>query len=77
MVSSLLCEAESTHDDLNMALEFLPGPDWVIDNEWRLTHMPDHVRNNMKTNKGMRQGFTNMCDLFAECLRRKRVPSVR
>ena len=51
------------------------GPDWVEDNEDSLIYLPARVRDNLRTNKSMRQGFANMFDHIAECLCRKRIPS--
>ncbi|KAK6067153.1 pyridoxamine 5 -phosphate oxidase [Seiridium cupressi] len=77
MKFALVCGAEIRHDLMSDIIEQCTGPDWVEENEHLLTHLPLSVRNNLKTNKSMRQGFTNMFDHFAECLRRGRIPSAR
>lgn len=74
MKFALLCQAECQYDDLNMFVQTLDGPAWVEGNDSSMACLPDRVRENMKTNKGMHQGFTNICDDFAECLRRNRLP---
>ncbi|KAI0530155.1 hypothetical protein GGR58DRAFT_518699 [Xylaria digitata] len=50
------------------------GLDWVELNGHILSHLTEGVRENLKTNKSMRQGFINMCDHIARCLGRKRLP---
>lgn len=72
---ALLCVAEVQYDTMDQEIELRTGPEWIESNEHLLTHLPSYVRNNLKTNKSMRQGFVNMFDHFAECLRRNRIPS--
>ncbi|ETS84836.1 hypothetical protein PFICI_02861 [Pestalotiopsis fici W106-1] len=74
---ALLCVAEVQYDMLNDDIGHRTGPQWVDSNNHLLTELPSSVRNNLKTNKSMRQGFTNMINYFAECLRRDRIPSER
>ncbi|KAI1144865.1 hypothetical protein F4825DRAFT_445331 [Nemania diffusa] len=73
--SALLYQAEIQHATLN---EFpgraFSGPDWVELNDDVLGYLDEAVRENLKTNKSMRQGFINMCDHIASCLRKKRLP---
>lgn len=64
---ALLCQAEINHDMLND--EDL----W----EWQediFEHLTPGVRENFRTNKSLRQGFTNLFGHIAETLRAKRLP---
>ena len=70
---ALLCQAEYQHDMLGADLN-ASGPTWVALNEDELRYLATPVRQNLKTNKSMRQGFTNMCDHIARCLRERRLP---
>lgn len=67
---ALLCVAETQHYELNLFMDDDSGPTWVAWNGYSLLHLPERVRENMKTNKSMRRGFTNMFDHFAGCLRK-------
>ena len=74
MTFALLCQAEVLHDQLNMDLGDLTGAEWC---DWRdvyIQHMPPHVRANLVTNKSLRQGFTNLFNHVASCLRSKQIP---
>ena len=73
---ALLCHAEINHNMLNDALDpnDMSGFDWW---EWReemFEHLTPGVRDNFKTNKSLRQGFTNLFAHIAETLRAKRLP---
>jgi hypothetical protein len=68
---ALLCQAEIHHDTLSDAIIQDSGSDFVDFNEELLEYLPNRVRENLKTNKSMRQGFANMCDHIATCLRAK------
>lgn len=74
MKLALLCVAEIAHDNMHLFMDDT-GPEWVADNHYLLTHLPVSVRENLKTNKSMRQGFANMFSHFAKCLHQGRVPS--
>ncbi|KAH7013298.1 hypothetical protein EDB80DRAFT_863261 [Ilyonectria destructans] len=76
MLLALLCQAEINYDFLAHELDY-SGPDWVSSNEDFLEHLSPSVRENLKTNKSMREGFTNMCDYIARCLRENNLPSER
>jgi hypothetical protein len=77
MSLALVSVAEIQHDMLNQFMDE-SGIDWVeLYNSELLAHVSSPVRENMKTNKSMRQGFTNICDHFAECLRRHMIPSTK
>ncbi len=72
MSLALLCQAEITNDMLNADIS--DGAMWCTFNEYCTTHIRQDVRNNLQTNKSMRQGFSNMFDHVAKCLRTKQVP---
>ncbi|KAI9836044.1 MAG: hypothetical protein M1819_001655 [Sarea resinae] len=72
---ALLCQAEMTYDMLEDIDMISNGAEWVEYYAPLLEHMPYSVRNNLKTNKSMRQGFANLFDHFATCLRNKTVPN--
>ncbi len=76
MQFALLSQAEIQYDTLND----YPGPhcsgeDWVALNDDVLGHLPRAAQQNLVTNKSMRQGFINMCQHIARCLRKKRLPN--
>lgn len=76
MKLALLCVSEVVHDMLrHPTFTDLTGPDWVDDNDHLLTHLPESVRENLKTNKSMREGFTNMFGHFSKCLQQGRIPT--
>lgn len=76
MTFALLCQAEMTHDMLYQELEGISGPDWYMMNDDQFEYIsPPRVRVFLKTNKSLRQGFTNMFDHIASCLRSKLVPT--
>ncbi|KAK6532131.1 hypothetical protein TWF694_003292 [Orbilia ellipsospora] len=64
---ALLVSAEIQHDLLEHELG---DPESFIEfNEENLKYLPPKVRNNLGTNKSMRQGFANLFGYFAACLR--------
>ncbi|KAI0520845.1 hypothetical protein F5B22DRAFT_598604 [Xylaria bambusicola] len=72
---ALLSEAETQYDILRIFPRPDPdGADWVTLNDDVLHYLPRAVRENLKTNKSMREGFINMCSHFAGCLRKKYLP---
>ncbi|KAI9847651.1 MAG: hypothetical protein M1830_007341, partial [Pleopsidium flavum] len=73
MLFALLCQAEMTHDMLDQDIE--DAEMWCAFSEYCTTHILQHVRNNLRTNKSMRQGFSNLFDYIAACLRAKQVPN--
>jgi GNAT superfamily N-acetyltransferase len=75
MCFALLCQAEVHHDMLSDSVGQDSGSSFVDSNDYLLEYLPNRVRENLKTNKSMRQGFTNMCDHIATCLRAKVVPN--
>lgn len=75
MCFALLCQAEIHHDTLSHSVILDSGSNFVDFHEELLEYLPNRVRENLKTNKSMRQGFANMCDHIATCLRAKVVPN--
>jgi hypothetical protein len=73
MCYALCCQAEVQHDSLPHSITDDSGPLFVAFNEHLLQYVPDRVRENLKTNKPMRQGFANMCDHIATCLKNETV----
>ena len=73
---ALLCQAEINHDMLNDELDpdYMSGLDWCQWREDMFEHLIPSVRDNLKTNKSMRQGFTNIFGHVAETLRAKKLP---
>jgi ribosomal protein S18 acetylase RimI-like enzyme len=67
-------EAGLRYGLLSDGLESYSGADWVEFNEDDLQYLPERVRDNLKTNKSMRQGFTNLCLYIATCIRDKMGP---
>lgn len=74
MKLALLCVAEVEHDNMYTFMDDT-GPDWVTINNDNLEYLPASVRENLKTNKSMRQGFANMFSHFAKCLDQGRMPT--
>jgi len=75
MCFALLCQAEIHHDTLSDSIIQYSGSDFVDFQEELLKYLPNRVRENLKTNESMRQGFANMCDHIATCLRARVVPN--
>lgn len=74
MKFALLCVSESEHDMMQSFMDDT-GPDWVSTNYDNLLYLPESVRENLKTNKSMRQGFSHMFSHFAKCLEQGRMPT--
>lgn len=73
---ALLCQAEIKHDMLNEGLDSnnMFGLDWCEWHKYMFEHLAPKVRDNLRTNKSLRQGFTNLFGHIAETLRAKRLP---
>jgi GNAT superfamily N-acetyltransferase len=68
MLLALQCQGEIQHDMLSSVTE--NGPLFVKDEERNaLQFVPSRVRENMKTNKSMRQGFAELCLHFVNCVK--------
>ncbi|KAK7960339.1 hypothetical protein PG988_011553 [Apiospora saccharicola] len=78
---ALIQQAQYQHDLLSDDIsdwysnESTSGAEWVHEHEFLLTFLPDPVRQNLKTNKSMRQGFTALCKHFAKCLEKNWIPT--
>ena len=74
MAFALLFRAKINHDTLADDLEN-DGKTLIEMNDYCLKHLPPSVRDNLKTNKSMRQGYTNVFLHIAECLKAKLAPT--
>jgi len=70
---ALECEAEIWFDILNADTD--SGKYWVEAHSTCLMFLPREVRHNLKTNRSMRKGFTNLCKHIAACLKRNIIPT--
>ena len=70
---ALQCQAELQYDMLNFDLEGGNGKDFVACNGDQLRFVPNSVRENLKTNKSMREGFTELCLHFATCIKKDNI----
>lgn len=75
MCLALKSQAEIAYDMTQEDVE--DGPFWVQMYDYYLGNLLVGVRNNMRTNKSMRQGFTNMFKHIIRCLDKKLVPNQR
>jgi hypothetical protein len=66
----LLNQADMQYDLLTDVSDIDSGPMFVDNNPDALQFVPTTVRENLKTNKSMRQGFVILCRHFATCLKR-------
>jgi hypothetical protein len=70
MSHALKCQAEIQHDVVREIIDMDSGDDFVDAGEYGvLRFVPYTVRNNMRTNKSIRQGFANLCLHFAACIK--------
>jgi hypothetical protein len=74
MSHALLSQAQMGHEMMNSDIHEFSGPDWVEFWGHNLGYLPSRVLNNLKTNKSMRQGFTNLWMHFSTCLETGKVP---
>ncbi|KAI7764617.1 hypothetical protein LZL87_003822 [Fusarium oxysporum] len=75
---AVLRRAEPQRDLMQESFDEVPdGADCVEHNDKELYFLPASVKENLKTNKSMRQGFINICGYIAECLEQKRIPNER
>ncbi|KAH8163739.1 hypothetical protein CIB48_g4508 [Xylaria polymorpha] len=70
---ALLYQAQFQYDTIGWGGS--NGSNWIMDNDYLLGHLAISVRQNMESNKSMRQGFTNMCLHIARCLKENRLPT--
>jgi GNAT superfamily N-acetyltransferase len=70
----LIACAETEHETL-LDDVFMPDGDTFVEmNKELLEYLPAHVRDNLRTNKSMREGFANLFRYFAKCLKENRFP---
>lgn len=73
---ALICQSEiggdMLSDDLEMAMD---GNDWVEENDYYLENVDSAVKQNMRTNKSLRQGFANLVSYVAKVLEAKELPT--
>ena len=79
---SLECQGDLYYDLLNDGLDpdlgFNPDPNnWFDDWDEMLKHLAPRVKLNLRTNKNMRKGFTNLFSFIAPTLQAKRLPTSR
>jgi hypothetical protein len=75
MSHTLRIHARDGHDIMIENLFKLSGREWVEDwKEDELGYLPSKVRDNLITNKSMREGFVNLWEHVATCLEKGRVP---
>ena len=67
---AIQCQADIHHDLFNSTIDEGNGEHFVQEFEEDLKYVHDYVRENLKTNKSMRQGFANICLHFATCTRK-------
>lgn len=75
MLLALLFQAETTHDMLDTEVGGMDGYTWCSCNDHYTIHISQPARDNLRTNKSLRQGFSNMFDHIATCLRSKHIPT--
>lgn len=75
MSLALLFQAETIYDMLDAEFNDMDGDRWCSWHADHTLHISPSVRDNIRTNKSLRQGFAKMYDHIAECLRAKHVPN--
>ena len=75
MSHALLCQAQIGYDLMNYDIYECSGPEWVKFHKYYLGYLLSRVRNNLKTNKSMRQGFVNLWLHIATCLKTGKAPN--
>lgn len=73
MGSSLIFQGELMYE--RMQNEIDDGGFWMDFHDFDLEHLDPDVRNNLKTNKSLRNGFVNIVQIAVECLEAKKVPT--
>lgn len=72
-------QCETHHYQLNGMLDGsmmrMSGPEWCDWNDHHFCHLDASIKNNFKTNKSLRQGFTNIFGYVAEAIHAKEVPT--
>ena len=73
MALALEYAADFQHDSLGS--DYDDGEDWYMFHGDSTRHLPQSVRQNLKTNKSLRRGFANMHEHVARCLKEGRIPT--
>jgi len=74
MKFALLCQAEITHDMLSM--DIADAEIWCMMHDYMIEHVAPDIQRNFRTNKSLRQGFSNIFDHAATALRSNEVPTI-
>ncbi|KAH7152819.1 hypothetical protein EDB81DRAFT_881777 [Dactylonectria macrodidyma] len=74
MKFALGCQAELKHA-LLLKSNDLSGREWVRLRDDHLRYVSPDLRDQLAVNARMRDGFANICELFALCLRNEKVPN--
>lgn len=74
MKFALLCQAEIGHDMLSMNVD--DAEIWCMTNGYITKHVAPDIQRNFRTNKSLRQGFSNIFDHAATALRSNRLPTI-
>jgi len=73
---ALVCQSEIGGDMLNDESEMTPnGDSWVEENNDYLVNVHPAVKQNMRTNKSLRQGFANLVGYVAKVLEGRQLPT--
>lgn len=76
LAHALVCQSEIGEDMLRDELGMTPsGDDWVEENDYYLENVDIAVKQNMRTNKSLRQGFAGLVGCVAKVLEAKEVPT--
>lgn len=73
MKFQLLLKAETAHNLLNEGIE--DGPAWYEESDKYIQYVPWNLRQRFRTNKSLRQGFSNLFLYTAEVLRKDITPN--
>ena len=74
---SLECQGDMSYDLLNESLGYGDAEDWCDSWDGFLEHLAPRVKANLRTNKSMRQGYTNLFSFISPTLKAKRLPTTR
>lgn len=73
---ALVCQSEIGGDMLSDGSELISnGNDWVEWNDYYLENVHPAIKQNMRTNKSLRQGFANIVGYVAKVLEAKQLPT--
>ncbi|KAF7955214.1 uncharacterized protein EAE97_000473 [Botrytis byssoidea] len=78
MKLALLFQAETNYDSLNDSIHMSlgdDGVDWLWLQEGLIEHVHPNLQQNFKTNRSLRQGFANMFNFIAMCLKANKPPT--